>query len=102
VSDCAAPAQSDSDTIALRAIEDNFNSASWLYPTSAIGPMFQVTNAMDGISDLIENKIDEGEAAKDTPPRAALPTRRHAVPGGEGRELPRRAQDGLVCERSER
>lgn len=41
------------------AIDDNFRASSWLYPTSAVGAMFQVANAMEGVGDLIENDHDD-------------------------------------------
>ena len=57
-------ATKDSQTGTLQdAIDDNFRTASWLYPKSAIGAMFQVANAMEGIGDLIDNKIDEHDTA---------------------------------------
>ena len=55
------PNKDDQHGTLQNAIDDNFRASSWLYPTSAVGGMFQVANAMEGIGELIGSEMGEDD-----------------------------------------
>jgi len=45
------------------AMDANLVTASWQYPTSDIGAMFQIGNAIEAVGDMIENEMPPADQA---------------------------------------